>query len=274
MAFDVNNIVINRPLRGMALDSNGQVLWAIDQIKEPSLSMTTEQVQAMDALDTPIMEFDRSKSCEFSATQAVFDLGLLAAQSGTKKEYATNEKQIRVPMWETVTVPTATATVTLKRTPINTATDCTIPVIYELKNDKSLGTKYTLDDSAASATEFTVSGTTLTVPTGATAARTFLIPYFYYATGADNLGAVSVTSSADKFNTASRFILQCLGHSVCEVTEEYAIWLIFDNAKLTSDFDFTLSPEMNQAFTMRIMPKYCDLNKPLFQMIIPENPAA
>ena len=56
MAFDVNNIVINRPLRGMALDSNGHVLWAIDQIKEPSLSMTTEQVQAMDALDTPIME--------------------------------------------------------------------------------------------------------------------------------------------------------------------------------------------------------------------------
>lgn len=274
MAFDVNNIVINRPLRGIATNSSGDIVFTLSQIKDPTLTMSSETVQAMDAMDIPIMEFDRSKSCEFSATQSVFDLALLAAQGGTTKKYASANNNIRVPMWETVTVGTTDATVTLKRTPINTATDCSIPYIWELKSDKSLSTRYSLDDSAASATEFTLSGTTLTLPTGATATRTFLIPYEYFATGADNLGAVEVRSSADVFNVASKFVLQCLGHNVCDPTTEIAVWLIFDNAKLTSDFDLTLSPEMAQAFTLKVMSAYCETDRPLFKMVIPENPAA
>ena len=274
MAFDINNLVINRPIRGIAFDSSGNIVWTVNQLKDPTLTMSSESVDAVDAMGIPIMTFDRSKSCEFSATQAVFDMALLAAQGGTTKKYASANKNIRVPMWETVTVPAATTTITLKRTPINTATDCSIPYIWELKTDKSLSTRYSLDDSTASATEFTVSGTTLTVPTGATATRTFLIPYEYSATGADNLGAVEVRSSADVFNVASKFVLQCLGHNVCDPTTEIAVWLIFDNAKLTSDFDLTLSPEMAQAFTLKVMSAYCQTDRPLFKMIIPENPAA
>ena len=100
------------------------------------------------------------------------------------------------------------------------------------------------------------------------------MPYEYSATGAETLGAVEVRSSADVFNTACKFVLQCLGHNVCDPTVEVAVWLIFENAKLTSDFDLTLSPEMAQAFTMKVMSAYCETDRPLFKMIIPENPAA
>lgn len=280
MAFDVNNIVINRPLRGIATDSTGNVVFTVNQLKDPTLNMTTENVQALDALGIPIATFDRSKSCKFSATQSVFDLALLAAQGGTTKKYASGSANIRTPMWETVTVSVTnpiTSTITLKRTPINTANDCSIPFIWELKKDKSIGTKYTLDDTAASATEFTVSGTTLTLPTqpvGSEVERTYIIPYEYNATGAANLGAVEVRSSADVFNKASKFVLQCLGTTVCDPTQEIAIWLIFENAKLSSNFDLNLSPEMAQAFELEVMSAYCDTDRPLFKMIIPENPAA
>lgn len=273
MAFDVNNLVINRPLRGIAFASDGNILWTIDQIKEPTLTMSTEQVQAMDALDTPIMEFDRSKNCEFSATQAVFDLALIAAQSGTAKEYASETSTIRTPMWETVAVKRGETQITLKREPIAEADDNSIPFIWELKNDQSLSTRYEYTDGDASATTFSVDGSTLTLPTGATSDRVYLIPYEYIADGTNNSGAVKVTNSANLFNTASKFVLQCLGHNVCNVDVEYAIWLVFDNAKLVSDFDLTLSPEMSQAFTMRIMPGYCAIDKPLFSIIVPENPA-
>lgn len=266
MPFDANNLVINRPLRGIAYNSAGDILWTVDQIKDPSLTMTTESVDATDALGVPIMTFDRSKSCEFSATQAVFDLGLLAAQNGVSKKVASSSETINVPMWETVVVPANTATVTLKRAPI----DGSIPYIWELKADHSLSTRYSLDDAAASETEFTVNDTTLTVPTGATAERTYLIPYEYVANGSTNAGAVSVTSSADAFGKACKFVLKCLGHNICDPNTECAIWVIFDNVKLSSDFDITLSPEMEQKFTLKVMTNYCDVNKAMFSIIMPE----
>lgn len=280
MAFDVNNIVINRPIRAIATNSSGDIVYTVNQLKDPTLTMSSESVQALDALGVPIMTFDRSKSCKFSATQAVFDLALLAAQGGTTKKYASGNANIRTPMWETVTVPVTnpvTTTITLKRTPINTATDASLPYIWELKNDKSLGTRYALDDTAASATEFTLSGNTLTLPTqtvGSEVARTYLIPYEYNATGATNLGAVEVRSSADVFNTASQLVLQCLGHNVCDPSTEIAIWLIFDNAKLSSNFDLSLSSEMAQAFELEVMSSYCESDRNLFKLIIPENPAS
>ena len=268
MAFDISNIVINRPLRGIAFDDVGSIIWTVDQIKDPSLTMSSEKVTAAYALGVPIMEFDRSKSCEFSATQAVFDLGLLAAQSGTTKEVASATNSIVVPMWETVKVTADQDSVTLKQTP----NEGSMPYIWELKADRSLSTRY-IEADAASETEFQLVGNTLTLPNraeGDTAARTYLIPYEYSATGAAGLGAVKITNSADKFASASKFVLKCLGHNVCDKTTEYAIWLIFDNAKLSSDFDLTLSPEMEQQFSMTIMTNYCDENKPLFSIIMPE----
>lgn len=271
MAFDINNLVIDRPIRCMGFNSQGDVLFNVDQLREPTLSMSTETTQAVDARDIPIMEFDRSKSCTFSATQAVFDIGLLQAQSGATKSIATTAAPIRVPQWETVTVTPSQGTITLKKTPINTASDCSIPFIWELKTDRSLGAKYALADGSASETEFAVGGTTLTLPTGATGPRTYLIPYEYEATDAAGNGAVQIRSSADAFNAASKVVLQVLGYDVCDTSKAVYFWLIFDNAKLSATFDLTLSSELAQNFELTVMTNYCDIDRPLFRLIAPES---
>ena len=269
--FDINNLVIDRPIRCMGFNSSGDVIFSVDQLREATLSMSSETTQAVDARDIPIMEFDRSKSCTFSATQAVFDISLLQAQSGATKSAATNTAKIRVPQWETISVPANTTSITLKKTPINTGSDCSIPFIWEIKKDRSLGAKYELTESTTpTGTQFKVSGQAMNVE-ASNIDRLFLVPYEYLADGEDNNGAVQIRSSADAFNTANKVVMQVLGYDVCDTTKAVYFWLIFDNAKLSSTFDLTLGSDLAQNFELTVMTNYCDVDRPLFRLIVPES---
>ena len=51
----LKNFVIDRVRRGIMLHSStGEMLWAINQIENPSLNVTSETSEAVDALGTPI----------------------------------------------------------------------------------------------------------------------------------------------------------------------------------------------------------------------------
>ena len=80
----IKNFIVDRVVRGnMYNDKTGELLWSLNQIQSPSLTMESESVDAVDALGTPIMSFDRSKSCTLSAENAIFDLSLLGEQVGS-----------------------------------------------------------------------------------------------------------------------------------------------------------------------------------------------
>lgn len=52
----VRNFVIDRIRRGVMFHSStGEVLWALNQIENPSLNVSSETADAVDALGTPIM---------------------------------------------------------------------------------------------------------------------------------------------------------------------------------------------------------------------------
>jgi len=105
MSFDLNNFVIDRVRRGtMFSDASGEALWSITQITDASLSMTGETVDATDAIGAVITQFDRAKSAEFSGSNALWDLGLSAAQFGSQKVVASSSKTIRTPMYEQLLV--------------------------------------------------------------------------------------------------------------------------------------------------------------------------
>ena len=89
MAFDINNFVIDRVVRGVALSQkDDSVLFSINQMQNVSLNCASESTDAVDALGTPIATFYRAKSAEFSAENAIFDMQLMATQLGTKKKVA------------------------------------------------------------------------------------------------------------------------------------------------------------------------------------------
>ena len=105
MAFDLNNFVIDRIVRGVALSQkDDSVLFSINQIQNASLNCASESTDAVDSIGVPIATFYRAKSAEFSAENALFDMNLMATQLGTSKKVASSTSKILAPAMETFTV--------------------------------------------------------------------------------------------------------------------------------------------------------------------------
>ena len=103
MAKVVNNFVVDHVLRGIMVNKKGEYMWSINQITNPSLNVSlSDTAQAVDALGTPIAEFDRGRSAEFGAENSLFDLSLYAAQMGRDVEIASGAKKIVVPTFEEI----------------------------------------------------------------------------------------------------------------------------------------------------------------------------
>lgn len=269
MAFDVRNFVIDRPTRFVMLHSStSEILWTIDQVENPSLSMSADSVDATDAIGNRIMTFDRAKNAEFSAESSLFNLGLAAAQFGTTKRIAATGAKLTVPKFETITIPSSGTSVTLSKTPKGTAA-AGIPYIYKLNTDSSIATKYPYAASA-STNAFTFTGTTLTFPTSLQPGDRIFVVYEYEADGGTNNGAAMVTADTVNFPTAGKGILEVLGKDVCNPSTLYYAYIIFPNAKLMSDVDIPFTTEGKHPFTIRANPDYCDVDKKLFYIAIPE----
>ena len=245
----------------MVSTTDNTVLWSINQITNPSLSVSTESTDAVDALGTKIMTFERAKTAEFTAENSLFDLGLAAAQFGTAKQVATDSNKIVSPIFETIDVPSTGTTITLKHTPTKQIT-----AIYALNGDSTLATKYT-NGAAASAGEFVNAekSTTITLPTGLTAGTQLFVQYEYEATS-----AVAVHNDAINFPKAGKFYMEVLGADVCDATKLVHAYIVFGNAKLMGDVDITFTTEGTHNFTIQAQQAYCDKEKRLFSIIIPD----
>lgn len=259
--FDLSNFVIDRVIRGMMIsNSDDSILWSINQVTNPSLNVTTESADAVDALNTPIMTFDRSKTAEFTAENSIFDLNLAAAQGGTEKQVASSTTKMIVPCSEDIEV-TGETTITLKHTPTGT-----IPFIYIMNGDGTIGKKFT-NGSAANETDFVHADktNTITLPTSVTKGQAVFVRYEY-----ETESAVAVHNTALKFPKAGKFYLEILGADVCDREKLVHAYIVFPNAKLSGDVDLTFTTEGTHNFTIKAQQAYCDREKKLFSIIVPD----
>ena len=260
MAFDLNNFLIDRVRRGtMFSDTTGEAMWSITQIKDASLNMTSETADVTDAIGNVITQFDRSKNAEFSGTNALWDLGLSAAQFGSEKQVASSTSKIVTPIYEQLVV--ADGKITLSQVPVG-VTGAEVKYIYGLNGDSTLGTKYELGESAT-ATTFTLdaSSKTITVPTGVTG--NIAVFYDYEAEE-----AIMLKNNAVDFPKAGKFILEVIGKDTCDKTATYVAYIVFPNAKLKTDVDLSFTSDGGHPFSMQMMQDYCDLEKRLFNIYI------
>lgn len=263
--FDLNNFLVDRVRRGtMFSDTTGEALWSITQINDATLSMTSETADVTDAIGNIITQFDRSKNAEFSGSNALWDLGLSAAQFGSKKIVAGTTggpATITVPTYEQITA--SEHTLTLKNTPKNTTPEAetAIKYIYKLNSDSTLGTRYEYNAGGAEAGKFTISGKVITLEASETG--TFAVFYEY-----DSDAAVSIANNASEFPKAGRFVLEVIGKDTCDKTATYVAYIVFPNAKLRTDFDLSFTTDGGHPFSMQMMQDYCDLEKRLFNVYI------
>lgn len=252
---DINNIVIDRILRGvMFSQADGSYLWGLTQITNPQLSMSSETVDAVDAVGTPIMTFERSKTATFSGENSVFDLGLLAAQSGSEKEFGTDDTSMLVETFETLDVQDGS--VELSKTPSGE-----IKYIYVLNGDSSIGKRY-VAGAAASETEFKITDKKIELPTGVTSGQVFVM-YTY-----ESNDAVKVVNKATEFPKTGKFVLEILGADVCDQTSLIHAYLVFPSAKLSSTTDLSFATDMTQSFEINCQQAYCSKDKELWYLVI------
>jgi len=259
----VNNFVIDHVLRGIMTKKNGEYMWSINQITDPSLNVAlSDTAQAVDALGSVIQEFDRGRTAEFSASNSIFDLSLYAAQLGRDVELASSTSTITVPAFEEIDVAgTDAETYITKKTPIEAITK-----IYALNGDGTLGKAYAAG-SAASADEFAYdeASHTISLPTGLTAGSQLFVMYEYASEE-----ATAVTANAVDFPKAGKFVLEVLGTSVCDPDTLIHAYVVFPSAKLDGNVDYTFATDGTHPFVIRAMQNYCDKEKKLFTIVIPE----
>lgn len=281
MAKVVNNFVVDHVLRGIMVNKKGEYMWSINQITNPSLNVSlSDTAQAVDALGTPIAEFDRGRSAEFSAENSLFDLGLYAAQLGREKEVGGAEDEngvvtvITMPAFEEIEIVTKkdeageeklVTEYALKHTPKDVLKDGEpVKSIYVLNGDGTLGKKYELG-TAPSEEEFVYSEGKITIPTVVEKEDVLFVMYEYEAST-----GVAVTANAIDFPKRGKFIMEVLGCDVCDQEELVHAFVEFPNAKLDGNVDYSFTTDGTHPFTIRAMQDYCNKEKVLFRVIIPD----
>ena len=257
MAFDINNFVIDRVIRGVALSQkDDSVLFSINQMQNVSLNCASESTDAVDALGTPIATFYRAKSAEFSAENAIFDMNLMATQLGTSKKVASSTAKITAPAMESFAY--GTGSYELKHTPKVAPSE-----IYVLNGDSTFGKEF-VKGTAASEKEFSIANRTLSLPTGLNAGDELFVMYDY-----ETENAVEVVNSATEFPVGCKFVMEVLGADVCDQTTLIHAYVIFPNFKLSPDFDWSVATDGSHPFSGKAQQAYCDKEKKLFNIVIP-----
>ena len=257
MAFDINNFVIDRVTRGVALSQkDDSVLFSIIQMQNVSLNCASESTDAVDALGTPIATFYRAKSAEFSAENAIFDMNLMATQLGTAKRVASSGSKITAPAMESFTY--GTGTYELKHAPKVAPNE-----IYVLNGDSTFGKKFKKGTNA-SESEFSIADKTVKLPIGLNADDELFVMYDY-----ETENAVEVVNSATEFPVGCKFIMEVLGCDVCDQTTLVHAYVIFNNFKLSPDFDWSIATDGAHPFSGKAQQAYCDKEKRLFSIVIP-----
>lgn len=250
MAFDINmnNFVIDRILRAVGKSKDGKVLFAINQVTNPSLSVTSETSEAVDALGSRIAVFNRAKSCEFSAENALFDMALMAQQAGSE------EGVVRGPVEKVPAFDPMEGGI-LAHTPA----DADAIKIYELNGDGSFGAEIKKSANGGTDGGYVLEGTNVTLPEG----KKGIAVYEY-----DADQAVAVVNSATEFPKACQLVLEVLGCDVCNQEELIYAYLIFPNFKISPDFDWSLATDGTHPFSGMAMQNYCDEKKELYKLVI------
>ena len=201
MAFKLGDLIIDRISMGYAEKFDGTPLYVLTQLSEASIEISAESRDAVDKDGTLIKRFWNAKTGEFTATNAMLNLNIMAAQSGNEADIATSDNVIVMP--KIITVKSGTTVdldgfVTGNRITVNA-----------LGTNGAMGKAYT-QGTSASATEFGLNGTKLTPPTD-TAESQYVVKFDRQVTE-----GVDILNSADKFPATVRLTLKGLCVDPCE----------------------------------------------------------
>ena len=253
-----NELILDRVRSLTAHDlSNGEMLFRLTSLEEPSLACTAEGEEVTDAVGALITTLYRAKKATFSATNSLISLDLAAAQFGAKKEVASADSKIVVPTYEILTVAEGKTEVELSHVPVGE-----VKYIYSLVNN-GIATRYT-SASVASAEEFVIDGNKITVPTDFTGK--IYVEYSYESEKANR-----IVNKTSEFPEACSMKIYAYFRDKCNENIVYSGVIIASKAKLNPEqVELALTSTGKHGFEFQMMRDYCEEEAELFSIIVAE----
>jgi hypothetical protein len=84
----------------------------------------------------------------------------------------------------------------------------------------------------------------------------------------ETVNAVQFVNKADEFNVPMHVVIEALAYEPCAIDDKIYVLIDFPSAKLSSNFDFALSPEEAQSFELQCLVDYCSAEKTLYKVIV------
>ena len=268
MAFSMDGVIIDRIQVGWAETmTDNKPLFALHQLSDAKIDVTSESKEAKDANGTLVKKFYTGKSGTFTANNAMIDFNILAASTGSEKVVVDGSKVKSVEMPRIVHVSKSTASLA-----IPDAVEGSVRVVGLAGND-SVIQEYAKHASAASATEFAITGTnenmTLQLPTDGSTPG--LVRYLVKYNRVVKKGAVAIRNEVDKFPRTIRLTLKALAVDPCSPDEVRACYIVLPSFQVSPDVSFTLSTDATLEFKGDLQADYCSENKTLYEIYFAED---
>lgn len=258
MAFEFDNLIIDRVINGFFEDSQNNILGMINQVQNFSLNTTGETKDKTDAKGVLIKRFFTAKTVEVSAESALFSLSLMGLQTGSGKTVASSENKIVLP--RVMTVSKTDSPITLPDTPI----EGTLIVAGTTGSNVATSELQYTQNTEAGENEYSITGTSLSLPTNAT--DKVIVKYEYEAeTG------VKVIQKSDKFPKECKFTVSVLVCDACDKETLRHAYIVFPAYQMSPDFDLTLDTESAHGFSGTATVDYCSPDQLLFYVAMSDN---
>lgn len=216
------------------------ILYTIKDVTGFSISNGGETVDAVDGAGNIIETYLRSKTAEMSGENAIFDMPLAAAMSGTKVQ----KGAVDISFHDILNVAKGATEATLTKTPKVAPT-----VVYVVNGDGTLGEALTIgEDGGATYAEGKL--TFNTSPAVEDAVNVF-VPYVY---AEEN--ATKFENFADAASIPSRVVVEGLGRDICSHNQVY-FYITAPYAELSYDNEFGFETDGTYSFTINCKKPYC-----------------
>lgn len=227
MAFKLDDIIIDRIQYGVAMSMDDTtLLYVLTQLQDATVDITAESKESRDKDGTLIKKFWTGKSGTFSATNALINLNIIGAASGSGKEQASQQNTITMPAIKVV-----------KATEVADFTGYVngSEKVHALANNGTMGDRYT-KGAEPSATEYSITQQGRFTPPTAEGVTQYIVEY--NRTVQDG---VKIMNKADKFPQTVKLILKVLAIEPCTADTLRAGYLVLPS--------FQVSPEVSIGLT-------------------------
>lgn len=261
MALNFDSLVIDRVLEMVAEDSNGDLVYLLNNLSNVSINTTSDTKDKTDTQGVLIKRFFTAKSVEISADCNLLSLSMLAEQFGTEKIIASAEKKIVAPKILRID----TTGITEYTIPESFKPNAPLTKIYAANANGTLGKAYTVGVSATENTfVYDEESRKITLPTGVTGE---LIAKYEYETDK----GVKVVQASDKFPRTVCLTMKVLVSDTCSVDVVRAAYIVIPRFQTSPDCDLTLETDSTISYSGVAQRDYCSSNAELYYIVLTED---